>query len=64
MNSFGFIREACHAMGANFDDKEIFDDLIEYEPTKMDTSEKSINELNDIAGGEYWQPIIAAYKKQ
>lgn len=63
MNSFGFIREACHAMGANFDDKEIFDDLIEYEPTKMDTSEKSINELNDIAGGEYWQPIIAAYKK-
>lgn len=63
MNSFGFIREACHAMGANFDDKEIFDDLIEYEPTKMDASEKSINELNDIAGGEYWQPIIAAYKK-
>ena len=24
---------------------------------------KSKNELNDIAGGDYWQAIIAAYKK-
>ncbi len=63
MNSFGFIREACHAMGTTFDDKEIFDDLIEYEPTKMDASDKSIKELNEIAGGNYWQSIIASYKK-
>ncbi len=63
MNSFGFIREACHAMGTTFDDKEIFDDLVEYEPTKMDASDKSIKELNEIAGGEYWQPIIVSYKK-
>lgn len=64
MNSFGFIREACHAMGTTFDDKEIFDDLVEYEPTKMDASDKSIKELNEIAGGDYWQSIIASYKKQ
>jgi three-Cys-motif partner protein len=63
MNSFGFIREACHAMGTTFDDREIFDDLVEYEPTKMDASEKSIKELNEIAGGNYWQSIIASYKK-
>ena len=63
MNSFGFIREACHAMGTSFDDKEIFDDLVEYDSSKMDTSEKSIKELNGIAGGEYWQAIITAYKK-
>lgn len=63
MNSFGFIREACHAMGTTFDDKEIFNDLVEYEPTKMDASDKSIKELNEIAGGDYWQPIIASYKK-
>jgi hypothetical protein len=63
MNSFGFIREACHAMGTCFEDKEIFDDLVEYESTKMDASDKSIKELNDIAGGEYWQSIIASYKK-
>lgn len=63
MNSFGFIREACHALGATFDDKELFDDLVEYEPTKMDASDKSIRELNEIAGGDYWQQIIEAYKK-
>lgn len=63
MNSFGFIREACHAMGTSFEDKEIFDDLVEYEPTKMDASDKSIKDLNDIAGGDYWQTIIASYKK-
>lgn len=39
MNSFGFIREACHALGTTFDDKALFDDLVEYAPTKMDASE-------------------------
>ena len=63
MNSFGFIREACHVLGTVFDDKALFADLVEYEPTRMDVSEESINELNDIAGGDYWQPIIEAYKK-
>lgn len=62
MNSFGFIREACHALGTTFDDKAIFTDLVEYEPTTMDASEKSIQELNKIAGGDYWKPIIQAYK--
>lgn len=62
LNSFGFIREACHALGTTFDDKAIFADLVEYEPTTMDASEKSIRELNEIAGGDYWQPIICAYK--
>ena len=63
MNSFGFIREACHAMGTTFDDRTLFADLVEYEPTKMDASEKSIKELNEIAGGDYWKPIIELYKK-
>ncbi len=62
MNSFGFIREACHALGTTFDDKSLFADLVEYEPTKLDESDKSINELNEIAGGDYWQEIIEAYK--
>lgn len=63
MNSFGFIREACHALGTTFDDKCLFDDLVEYAPTKLDASDKSINELNKIAGGEYWKSIIESYKK-
>ncbi len=62
LNSFGFIREACHALGTFFDDKDLFVDLVEYNPTRMDASEKSIRELNEIAGGEYWQSIIESYK--
>ena len=62
MNSFGFIREACHALGTSFDDKDLFADLIEYEPSTMTASQKSINDLNQIAGGDYWQDIIKEYK--
>ena len=64
MNSFGFIREACNAMGTKLalDDPSIFEDLIEYDPTEMNTSDKSINNLNEIAGGDYWQSIISDYK--
>lgn len=62
MNSFGFIREACHALGTTFNDGSVFDDLVEYDATKMDASEKSISELNDIAGGDYWQSIIESYR--
>lgn len=63
MNSFGFIREACNALGARFDDKELFDDLVEYEPSTFGASEKSIKDLDEIAGGEYWQDIIKDYKE-
>lgn len=62
MNSFGFIREACNALGTKFDDQKLFDDLIEYETSKFVANEKSIQELNDIAGGDYWQEIIRDYK--
>lgn len=58
MNSFGFIREACHALGVSFKLTNIFEDLVEYETTKLDKSEKSITELNEIAGGDYWQKIM------
>lgn len=62
MNSFGFIREACHVFGEIFDDPDIFEDLVEYSPTKLDSSEKSMSDLNKIAGGDYWQNIIMDYK--
>lgn len=64
LNSFGFIREACHAFGTTFDDPEIFNDLIEYDPSQFDTSEESIFELNKIAGGDYWQEIIFDFKSK
>ncbi len=63
MNSFGFIREACNAMGTKFEDKDLFDDLVEYETSTFVASEKSIKDLDEIAGGEYWQNIIKDYKE-
>jgi three-Cys-motif partner protein len=69
MNSFGFIREGCRVLGTQFEteDSDLFDDLVEYEPTVFDTSESSIQAsiqaLNDIAGGVYWKEIIEKYKK-
>lgn len=62
MNSFGFIREACNALGAQFDDKELFEDLVEYDTSTFGASEKSISDLNEIAGGDYWQEIIKDFK--
>jgi len=64
LNSFGFIREACNAMGIQFrvDDPTLFDDLVEYDPTKLAATDKSIQDLNEIAGGDYWQTIIRDYK--
>ena len=63
-NSFGFIREACNAMGVQFqlNDPTLFDDLVEYDPTTLTASDKSIQDLNEIAGGDYWQAIIRDFK--
>lgn len=64
MNSFGFIREACNAMDTKFkvDDSGFFDDLVEYDPTILDATDKSIEALDRIAGGDYWRDIIIKYK--
>lgn len=61
MNSFGFIREACHALGTTFD-IDVSDEIVEYAPTILKQSDKSIQDLNDIAGGDYWKRIILDYK--
>ena len=67
MNSFGFLREACHAMcvpskNGNEFDKIIGGELEESDPTEFDSSAKSIELLTKIAGGEYWKEIIEKYK--
>lgn len=38
-----------------------FDDLVEYDTTKLDTSDNSVEALNQIAGGDYWKSIIEQY---
>jgi three-Cys-motif partner protein len=62
MNSFGFMRAACRAMRIEYTLEESLDELVEYEPTQVDTSAQSINLLNNIAGGNYWQAIVKDYK--
>lgn len=61
MNSFGFMRAACRAMRIEYTLEESLDELVEYEPTQVDTSTQSINLLNNIAGGNYWQAIVKDY---
>ena len=63
MNSFGFIREGCRVLGGDFDNESMFEDLVEYDNTRLDTSEKSVIALNEIAGGDYWKAIIESYKQ-
>lgn len=60
-NSFGFIREACRALKVDYTKDAALadlDDLVEYSPAKVDSSKKSIDLLNRIADGTYWQKII------
>jgi three-Cys-motif partner protein len=59
LNSFGFIREACRVKKVTFHESEdeIFSDLEEYDSSVLN----SLQELNDIAGGDYWQDIIDSY---
>lgn len=66
LNSFGFVREACNALGVQFqlDDPTLFDDLVEYDPTKLATTDRSIQDLNEIAGGDYWQAIIRDFRAE
>jgi three-Cys-motif partner protein len=61
MNSFGFIRAGCCVLNVDCTNDEALnslEDLKEYEPTQVDRSLESIELLNSIAGGDYWQDII------
>lgn len=61
MNSFGFMRAACRAMKVDYVLDESLEDLVEYEPTVVDATPQSINLLNRIAGGNFWQSIVQDY---
>lgn len=64
-NSFGFFRDACQVMRVDLASDKAFEDLedlVEYEPTVVDSSPKSVELLNAIAGGEYWKDIVRDYQ--
>lgn len=63
-NSFGFFRDACRAMGVSCNNDEALhnlDELVEYEPTKINASMESKDLLTKIAGGDYWKDIVDCY---
>ena len=60
-NSFGFFREACRVLKVDYTKDAALtdlDDLIEYSPIQVDSSQKSVELLNKIADGTYWQDIV------
>lgn len=62
LNSFGFIREACRVKKISFREREneVFSDLEEYDSSILE----SVQELDNIAGGPYWQAVIDKYGRR
>lgn len=61
LNSWGFLRMAFALKNTEFREStdEILKDLEEYDPSTANT----VDEINVIAGGDYWQSIVERYKK-
>lgn len=57
-NSFGFIREGCRLLGV-----EIDEEFGSFEEGDEDNFSNSIENMNAIANGTYWQDIIAQKKR-
>jgi three-Cys-motif partner protein len=65
MNSFGFFRDACRVMKVDYSADDAFNnltDIVEYEPTEVDSSPQSTALLTNIAGGDYWIKIVSEYR--
>lgn len=62
LNSFGFLREALRVrkIALKTCDEDLLTDLDEYDSSILD----SLDDLNTIAGGDYWQEIVDQYKHQ
>ena len=66
-NSFGFFRDACQALRVDYSQDEAFQDLgdlVEYDPTIVSATRKSIDLLTNIAGGDYWKRIVRDYPQK
>lgn len=64
-NSFGFFRDACRVMSVDYhndDALQNLDELVEYEPTEVDTTKQSEDMLCKIAGGDYWKAIVKDFQ--
>jgi hypothetical protein len=64
-NSFGFFRDACRVMKVNYQNDDALnglDDLVEYDPTIVSSTQQSEKLLTSIADGDYWKQIVADYQ--
>lgn len=60
LNSFGFVREGCRLMDTTLE--KIEDDYEKNVDYEEDKTKNTIENMNHIAGGEYWQTIIKKLK--
>ncbi|MCL2470397.1 MAG: three-Cys-motif partner protein TcmP [Propionibacteriaceae bacterium] len=61
LNSFGFLRAGCQAFKVRYDnDEDLRDDEFDEE---WDATSRSVDSLNAVAGGDYWQPVIDDFKR-
>ena len=62
LNSFGFIREALRVrkVALRENEDELLSELDEYEPSVL----HSVQDLDRIAGGEYWKNIVDQYANE
>jgi len=67
-NSFGFIRAACQALKVRYDDDGTLNDIDTDLGDEIDIDTADGNMLSDrltsIAGGDYWQETICAYRRK
>ena len=64
-NSFGFFRDACRVMQVDYKNDmalQGLEELVEFDPTTVDSSKQSELLLSSIAGGDYWKNIVIDYR--
>lgn len=59
LNSFGFIREGCRLLKSKLEDVDFDEEYDSFMDESQDFKDvNSIEHMNEIAGGDYWQKII------
>lgn len=62
LNSFGFIREGCRLLGAEYKIEDDKDDEFNLNLEMINDEKNTIDNMTEIAGNEKWKEIINDYK--
>ncbi|MDR2975001.1 MAG: three-Cys-motif partner protein TcmP [Propionibacteriaceae bacterium] len=63
LNSFGFLRAGCLAMKVRYQGDDALRDDDEF-AEEWNPTTKPVEALNRIAGGDYWQAVVDAFKRK